>query len=110
MPKTPDATPPTYEGCTVTPGTAEQEVTEATTCTLTSVLEYVTKDYDTRATKGCDPAVYVWGEPCQSIPSSDPAAGSCALATGSGSCAYQAAVAGGCFYQADSADCVPALK
>jgi hypothetical protein len=47
LPKTPDAAPPTYEACTVTPGTAEQEATEATTCTLTSALEFQAHDWDT---------------------------------------------------------------
>ena len=57
---------PVDEACTLTLGTAPQETTAATTCTLTSV--------DAAA----NPAVV----------------GSCAVATGSGSCAYVAPVVG----------------
>ena len=65
------------EACTMTPGTTAEETTAATTCTLTA------------ADAAANPAVV----------------GSCAVATGSGTCAYVAAGTGACVEDGGDGTC-----
>eukprot|EP01046_Picozoa_sp_COSAG06_P039502 COSAG06_NODE_4678_length_4043_cov_2.397059_1_plen_1178_part_01 len=92
------------QGCGITVGTDTEETAEATTCTLTAVVSE-----GCTVTAGTDLEEAAEATTC-SLTRVDAAAtpavvGSCAVATGSGSCEYVAPVVGSCAVATGSGSC-----